>query len=265
MNFRNLLDSLLVTKTRPGNQEEPPSSSRGFLDEALSAFGLGGNKSTPEALHQGSDDGRSTLGDWTSRAKDMMGRNPALTAGGVAATAGMLLSGRGRGLLGGLAGVGAMGLIGALAYNAFQKFQERRNGVAPPNQDDLNPARASENDVRVLARAMVAAIACDGRMDSVERARVTAGLKDAGVEEDGANWLESEFRRPASVADLASQAETPEKAVQIYSAARLVIEPDTEAERAFLKRLAEALKLDPALAVEIDGGASDLKGPPARG
>lgn len=59
--------------------------------------------------------------------------------------------------------------------------------------------------------------------------------------------------------ELAAAATTPERAAQVYSTARLAIEPDTAEERDFLKRLADALKLAPALRTEIDGGASGLK------
>jgi uncharacterized membrane protein YebE (DUF533 family) len=96
-------------------------------------------------------------------------------------------------------------------------------------------------------------------MDDVERQRVTRNLRDAGLDMEDAGWLERELANPATVEELAAMAASPEKAAQIYSAARLVIEPDTEQEREFLRKLADALQLPPELRGEIDGGARSLK------
>lgn len=257
MRAERILDALVGAKAKRPDEAEPSDRPRGFLQEALSAFGLGG-QGNGGSLGRGFGDARRTVGDWTVKAKEAMGRNPTLTAGAIAATAGLLLSGRGRGLLGNVAGIGGIGLIGALAYNAFRKYQERKTDVEV-NQAALNPAHATDGDAHLFARVMVAAIAADGRMDSVERERVTGGLREAGLDTDGARWLEQELAKPASIEELAAHASSPEKAAQMYSAARLVIEPDTPEERAFLEKLAKALKLDPALANEIDGGASSLK------
>jgi uncharacterized membrane protein YebE (DUF533 family) len=272
MNAEKILDALVGAKTQPGTERAAPERPRGFIEEALSAFGLGGEPRATEAgerpparasglgaIGQGFGDARGTLGDWTARAKEAMGRNPALTAGAIAAAAGLLLSGRGRGLLGSLAGVGGMGLIGALAYNAFQKHRERNASAPPPDTAALNPANATDEDARLFARVMVSAIAAVGRIDAVERARAAGALRQAGLEGDDAAWLEREFAAPAKAEDFAARSATPERAAQLYSAARLAIEPDTPEERAFLERLAAALKLDPALKTEIDGGASGMK------
>jgi uncharacterized membrane protein YebE (DUF533 family) len=52
------------------------------------------------------------------------------------------------------------------------------------------------------------------------------------------------MRRPPDVNMLAQEARTPELAAQVYGASLLAIEVDTEAERDYLRRLAQALKLD---------------------
>jgi uncharacterized membrane protein YebE (DUF533 family) len=53
--------------------------------------------------------------------------------------------------------------------------------------------------------------------------------------------------------------QTPEKAAQVYAAARLAIDPDTLQEREFLRQLAESLDLDPALARQIDEAAAQVR------
>jgi uncharacterized membrane protein YebE (DUF533 family) len=45
---------------------------------------------------------------------------------------------------------------------------------------------------------------------------------------------------------------TPEEAVQLYTAARIAVEPDSAAEKQFLTALAGALGIDAKLAAHID-------------
>ena len=106
---------------------------------------------------------------------------------------------------------------------------------------------------------MVAAAAADGRMDEAERARITAALLQAGIDAEASRWLERELADPATVDELAEPVETPEKAAQVYAAARVAIDPDTMQEREFLRQLAEALDLDPQLMAHIDAAAEGAK------
>jgi uncharacterized membrane protein YebE (DUF533 family) len=46
-----------------------------------------------------------------------------------------------------------------------------------------------------------------------------------------------------------------EQALQVYTAARLAIDPDTEGERTFLAELARALRLEGELASHVDAAA----------
>lgn len=270
MQAERALDALVGASAKPNTENVETGRPLGFLEEALSAFGFGSNRSAPSAasglggtLGQGTGGGLDDrLSEWASRAQAAMGRNPGLTAGGVLAGAGLLLgSGRARGLLGGVAGIGGLALIAALAYKAFRKTQEKPGAVgsAAGQVTALDPAKATDADAHLFARAMVAAIAADGHIDDAERARVGEGLRQAGLDSESANWLDREFTRPASPEALAAEAFSPAKAAQVYAAARLAVEPDTSEERAFLDRLAGALNLDPKLRDEIDRGASDLK------
>jgi uncharacterized membrane protein YebE (DUF533 family) len=106
---------------------------------------------------------------------------------------------------------------------------------------------------------MVAAASADGQIDESERSRITKGLVGAGIDEESTRWLEREMASPADVEELSAGVTTPEKAAQIYTAARLVVDPDTIQEREFLRRLAESLDLDDALRSQIDSTAAALK------
>jgi uncharacterized membrane protein YebE (DUF533 family) len=65
------------------------------------------------------------------------------------------------------------------------------------------------------------------------------------------------------VEELAAGVNDPDKAAQVYAAARIAIDPDTLQEREFLSQLAAALDLDDAMRAQIDNTASAI-GEPAR-
>jgi uncharacterized membrane protein YebE (DUF533 family) len=108
-------------------------------------------------------------------------------------------------------------------------------------------------------RAMIAAAAAGGTVTPTERSRITDALQQAGHSADAAQFLNKELAKPATVAELAAGASTPEVAVQVYTAARLAAEPGSASERAFLSQLASALKLDPGLVRTIDATTSANK------
>ena len=58
---------------------------------------------------------------------------------------------------------------------------------------------------------------------------------------------------------LVEAAESPELAAQIYTAARIAINPDNAAEKDFLAGLAGSLGLDAELVANIDAAASAAK------
>jgi uncharacterized membrane protein YebE (DUF533 family) len=67
--------------------------------------------------------------------------------------------------------------------------------------------------------------------------------------------LEDELAAPLTVDEIADPVDTAEKGAQVYAAARLPIDPDTLQEREFLRRLAEALDLEPGVRAHIDEAA----------
>jgi uncharacterized membrane protein YebE (DUF533 family) len=208
---------------------------------------------------------------YVQKARDFVNRNPRLAEAALTAVAGVLMGSR---KSGGIAGkavkLGGLALIGTLAYKAYQNYQAGKplldmgqgGGKAPEpaaTAEAFDPAAATEDDALLFARAMVAAATADGRVDDNERARIAQGLSQAGIDAQATRWLEDELASPASVDDLAGPVTTPEKAAQVYAAARLAIDPDTIQEREFLRRLAESLDLDPALARQIDEAAAEVR------
>ena len=128
-----------------------------------------------------------------------------------------------------------------------------------PSESAFHPVSQTEDDVLLYLRAMAAAAAADGHVDEAERNRIIRGLRDSGIDPQASDWLEQEFASPADVDELAAQARSPEKAAQVYAAARIAIDPDTLQEREFLNRLAEALDLDQAIRSHLDDTTSSAK------
>lgn len=209
-------------------------------------------------------------GDLISQARQYLdtpqGRNIAsAVAGGLA---GLLLGSRssGKSVTSSAAGLGGMALIGGLAYKAYQNWQAGAPAYAsdqaleaPPADSAFGAEMASQDTALVLLRATIAAAASDGHIDTEERGRIVDSLTKAGVHSEVATFLDREFADPASITQLASAATSEEIAMQIYTAARLAIEPDTPAERAFLKELSGALSLPGGLIAHIDATASAAK------
>jgi uncharacterized membrane protein YebE (DUF533 family) len=224
----------------------------GASDRAREALGQATGKSPEELLAQ--------VQEW-------LRNNPGMAAAGAGGLGAILLGTRtGRGVVGSAAKLGALALIGGLAYKAFQNYQSGRPLIshedpqrllteAAPAGTGFEP-NAISNDAAVLyIRAMIAAAAADGRIDAGEQKQIMGGLQQAGIGADAQAFLTQEIESPASVDDLAGAVATPEQAVQVYTAARLAIEPDTDAETEFLSQLAERLGIDANLAAHIDAAA----------
>jgi uncharacterized membrane protein YebE (DUF533 family) len=132
-------------------------------------------------------------------------------------------------------------------------------GLDVPQGSRFHPVAQTEDDALLYLRTMVAAAACDGHIDEAERSRITRGLIEAGIDPETTRWLESEIASPADVDELAAGVTNPDKAAQVYAAARIAIDPDNVQEREFLRQLSEALDLDQAVQAQIDSTAAALK------
>ncbi len=200
------------------------------------------------------------VADALSRLKELVQNNPFAAGTAAGGLGGLVLGTRtGRSIAGTAARVGALALIGGLAYKAFQNYQAGKpliSGVteaqAAPQGSGFEPAAVTNEAATLYIRAMIAAAAADGRIDDAEQAKVVASLKQAGVDAEAEGFLANELNNPATPEDLANGATSPEEAIQIYTAARIAVEPDSPAEKQFLGRLAQALGIDSKLAAHIE-------------
>ncbi len=236
----------------------------GLLDQLtglLGAGGAGGAGGLQGLLSQvsGAAQGAAT------RTGDAVKRNDPLAVGGLGAVAGALLGGRG-----GAVGGGALALLGSLAYaalNASQSSQQaasptvgRPSGAAatPPELPVELRGATGAGDEAVLAsralillRAMISAAKADGTIDQDEMNRIFKKLDETGADSDAKDYVIQELRAPIDLEGLVAQVQAPDLAVQVYAASLLAIEVDTDAERAYLARLAQSLALPPAAVAHI--------------
>lgn len=225
-------------------------------------------------LQQGATDivgqlsGGKTPEQLIAQAKGMIGNNQ-LAAGALLGGLGALIFGTsaGRSIAGSAAKVGGLALVGGLAYKAYQNYQagkpllgaEQQALLPAPAGSGFEPEAASDANALIFIRAMIAASASDGHIDDAERNGILGGLREAGFDPEANTWLANEMAKPASVDELVEGAESPELAAQIYTAARIAINPDKPAEKDFLAGLAGSLGLDAELVANIDAAASAAK------
>jgi uncharacterized membrane protein YebE (DUF533 family) len=213
--------------------------------------------------------GGGGLGGMADRALGEARSGSPLAVGGIGALAGAVLGG-GRGdIVRGAVGGGALALLGKLAFDALRQHQSGGTTPAataaqippvataptgwgtPPPLPEPSPAQ-EQASAQLLLRAMLSAAKADGQIDGNEMQRIMEKLDEAGADAESKGFMIDEMRRPPDVTALAQEARTPELAAQVYGASLLAIEVDTEAERDYLRRLAQALKLDAGTVQHLD-------------
>jgi uncharacterized membrane protein YebE (DUF533 family) len=202
-------------------------------------------------------------GDLLEQLKELVRQNQ-LGAGAAAGGLGALVLGTktGRSLAMKAAKIGGLALIGGLAYKAMQNYQAGRplissaDDIAPaPSGTGYEPAAVTQESALLYVRGMIAAAAADGRIDETEQRKILGNLQQIGINAEAEEFLANELNNPASPADLAAAVQSPEQAVQLFTAARFAITDDTEEEHAFLAELAQSLGIDEQLAQHVDAAA----------
>lgn len=202
--------------------------------------------------------------DLMAQLKELIANNQ-LGAGAALGGLGALVLGTktGRSAAATAAKLGALALIGGLAYKALQNYSSGRPPVTGPNfapeaapgGSGFEPQAITNEAAALYIRAMIAAAAADGRIDGAEQQKILGGLKQAGVDAEAEEFLATELNNPATAEQLAGAVRSQEEAVQVFTAARIAIEPDTAGEHRFLSELASHLGIDRNLAAYIDAAA----------
>jgi uncharacterized membrane protein YebE (DUF533 family) len=169
---------------------------------------------------------------------------------------GMLLGGKRKG--GGLLGYGGAAALGAIALQAYQNYQRQQGGGVAGIADlgalpHDRPAADGSPFELTLVRAMVGAAKADGHIDATEQRRLFAEVERLGLDADAKAYIFDLLTQDVDLYDLARAATTPEQGAEIYLAARLAIDPNEPAERAYLDALATRLGLPAQLRASLDG------------
>ena len=252
----SLLDAL---KQVLGQAAEGVREGAARVDEATGASGR-----AREALGQATGQSPEAL---VARLRELIAGNR-LAAGAALGGLGALVLGTraGRSLAASAIRLGGLALIGGLAYKAYQNYQQGRPILAgrtetpptlavAPDGSGFEPGAVSDEAARRYIRTMIAAAAADGRIDAAEQQRILGGLRQAGIEQAAQRFLTAETNSPASPTELAAGVGSPEEALQVYTAARVAIDLDTNEEHVFLSELAAALGIDDRLAAQVDAAA----------
>ena len=154
---------------------------------------------------------------------------------------------------------GGLAALGVLAYKAYSNWQAQQGGPqqqTPQTIDRLPPAEVELHSQGIL-KALVAAAKADGHVDTRERQLIEAELGKL-ADADLQHWLEAELNKPLDPAEVASAAQTPEMAAEMYLASLLVVDEQSFMEKAYLQELSSQLKLDPQLMAELDHQAQQV-------
>ena len=176
--------------------------------------------------------------------------------GGVAATGLLsLLMGK-KGFGSNALQMGSMAALGALAYNAWKNYQGGQAAPASAAQGQFIPAEERSQAQTAQAseltiKAMIAASAADGRIDTAESSAILAQIGTENAEARA--WLEQQIHNPPTPQTLAAEVgNDPALAAEIYLASRIVCGDLDRREIVYLHELAEALHLDDALVEKLE-------------
>jgi uncharacterized membrane protein YebE (DUF533 family) len=109
--------------------------------------------------------------------------------------------------------------------------------------ESVDAGKASQESV-LLIRAMIAAANADGVIDGEERNRILKKLETVDLSNQEHSFIVMELLSPAGLKDIVTQVKSPEMAKMVYTVSLLSIEVDTDAERAYMKTLAQELSLN---------------------
>ncbi len=226
-----------------GGQAAGGGATGGGLGDLLGAA-LDGRRS-------GAGAGAGGLGEVLSGALGgALGGGRAATGGGLGDLLGSVLGGGRAGTTdrprGGNAG---MAILATIAMAALKNWTDSRraqgtaSGVAGFAPTDLEHMTAPDTEALML-RAMLSAAKADGHVEEDEIQRIVGKIGADGLSEEERQFLISELRTPLDLDALVAAVPNEMVAAEVYTASLLAIDLDTEAEIAYLRRLAQALGLD---------------------
>jgi uncharacterized membrane protein YebE (DUF533 family) len=142
-----------------------------------------------------------------------------------------------------------MAVVGGLAAKLLQSYLAKRGEAAPAPEQvatqmiEADPATLNSKAI-LYVRAMIEAAKADGQIDGAERQAILGKIASSGCGQDEQTYLEQIMAAPQDIDGLvAAVGGDRQTAAEVLTASMLAIEADTEAEKQYLKDLAERLGL----------------------
>lgn len=142
-----------------------------------------------------------------------------------------------------------MAILATIAMAALKNWTDSRRaqasaaGAAGFAPQELETMTAPDTEALIL-RAMVSAAKADGRIEEDEIQRIVGKVGADGLSEEEKQFLMRELRAPLDLRTLVAQVPNEMVAAEVYAASLLAIDLDTQEEVAYLRQLAQALRLD---------------------
>lgn len=231
-----------------GGQQRTSGAAGGGLGDLLGAA-LGGGRTSA-----GGGAGAGGLGDLLGGALggSLGGRQPSAAAGGgLGDLLGNVLGGRSSssGARSGGSNAG-MAILATIAMAALKNWTDNRRTQASTAgrttgfaAQELEAMTAPDTEALIL-RAMVSAAKADGHIEEGEIQRIVGKVGADGLSEEERQFLMQELRAPLDLEALVADVPNEMVAAEVYAASLLAIDLDTQAEVAYLRQLAQALRLD---------------------
>jgi uncharacterized membrane protein YebE (DUF533 family) len=242
-NFGDLVGAFLQSRTASSTQDR-----MGNALENLQQQGLGGSAGLLDGILGAVKSGLGTAVE-----------NP-VAAGGIGAALGSLVGGGGDAVKGALGG-GTLAMLAGVAMQALMSGRQAQGanafagdtaplGIKTPQTPDQE--QALEQKAALVVKAMINAAKSDGEIDSKEMERIVGRLKESGMDDGTQQWVMTELSKPLDLDAFVAEIPSPEDAAEVYAASLLAIEVDTDAERQYLQRLAQAMGLTQAVVQYIN-------------
>ena len=149
-----------------------------------------------------------------------------------------------------------MAILATIAMAALKNWTDGRRaqasaaGAAGFAPQELETMTAPDTEALIL-RAMVSAAKADGRIEEDEVQRIVGKVGADGLSEEEKQFLMSELRTPLDLDALVADVPNEMVADEVYAASLLAIDLDTQEEVAYLRQLAQALRLDGATVARL--------------
>ena len=231
-----------------GGRPGATAGAGGGLGDLLGSLGQMMGRSGQASAGAGAGGLGGVLGDLL---KSMGNNRSAL--GGLGALAGAILGG-GKSSTMGAVGGGGLALLASMALSALRKAGRQPAQMPRALQEMETPAHQQEleDEARVIVRAMINAAKADNRIDQAEVERILGKLGEDGLTQEEKEAFLAEAKAPMDLPGvIASAGGDLQMAAQIYAASLLAIEIDTEAERQYLRQLAQGLGLPDEVVAHI--------------